>query len=757
MSEVTPKSPEDLYRDLSHLVAQNIPHYNEKMLQKAFEFACRCHGDQKRHSGEPYVTHPVEVASIVATFKVDDASVIAALLHDVVEDTDVSLETIEKEFDKTIAELVDGLTKIAKIEFRSNQEKLAENFRKMVIAMAKDLRVIIVKLADRLHNMRTIKALPTPKRLRIAQETMDIYAPLANRLGMYGVKSELEDLCLRQIKPEIYDELKTKIASKKTQRVQYIEEVKNILIVELKKYGFTNVEVTGRPKHFYSIYKKMHDRGLQFEDVHDLFAFRIIVDSIKDCYEALGVVHAMWKPMPGRFKDYIAMPKANMYQSLHTTVIRPSGEPCEIQIRTREMHEVCEYGVAAHWNYKERGSSVAKPTPESQKMAWLTQIIEWQKELKDPDEFLEAVKVDLFEEEIFVFTPKGDVIQLPSKATALDFAFAVHSAVGQATVGAKVNGRMVPIKKELKSGDIIEIITSGKQRPNKDWLSFVTTSRAKNRIRAYLRGEQREKSKQLGRDILQQELSTRQLDLEKMEKAGEVSVLIKASREANVDDMLIAIGYGKLNPEDLLARAFPQKQTRTLAEAEAEQIAREESSDKTASTQATKKTSRGKGIIVSGLDNLLVAMARCCSPLPGEDIVGFVTRGRGVTIHRYDCPRARDMDPARRVEATWGKQSTTDASADFMTHLRIVTIDKPGILADITTIISSVGANIQKAQVQVGKDAMGYLDFEVMVKDSAQLQLIMQKIESHSAVMRIERKTPGYNVKKRKNKRKATT
>ena len=753
MAEAVMKKPDELYGDLAAIVSQNIPNFQEPLLRKAFEFACRCHGDQKRYSGEPYVTHPVEVASIVAGFKVDQASVIAALLHDVVEDTEVSLETISKEFDPTIAELVDGLTKIARIEFRSNQEKLAENFRKMVMAMAKDLRVIIIKLADRLHNMRTIKALPEAKRQRIAQETMDIYAPLANRLGMYGVKSELEDLCLRHLKPEIYTELKSKIASKKTERLQYIDEVKEILLAELHRYGFTNVEVRGRPKHFYSIYKKMHDRGLQFEDVHDLFAFRIVVDTIKDCYEALGVVHAMWKPMPGRFKDYIAMPKANMYQSLHTTVIRPSGEPCEIQIRTREMHEVCEYGVAAHWNYKERGSTTARQTPQSQRMAWLNQIVEWQKELKDPDEFLEAVKVDLFEEEIFVFTPKGDVIQLPSKATALDFAFAVHSAVGQSTVGAKVNGRMVPIKKELKSGDIVEIITAAKQRPNKDWLSFVTTSRAKNRIRAYLRGEQREKSKQLGRDILQQELSGRQLDFDRMEKAGDLGSLLKASRENTVDDMLIAIGYGKLNPEDLMARAYPQKITKTLAEEES-------SSDGSARAEPAvsgKKTGRNKGILVSGLDNLLVAMARCCNPIPGEDIVGFVTRGRGVTIHRVDCPRARDMDPARRIEASWGQQATSTEDANFATHLRIVTVDKPGILADITAVISSTGANIHKAQVQVGKDALGYLDFEIMVRDSAQLQMMMQKIESNPSVMRIERKIPGYNVKKRKQKKKAGT
>lgn len=750
MAEIATKKPDELYGELSAIVSQNIPNFQEHLLKKAFEFACRCHGDQKRHSGEPYVTHPVEVASIVAGFKVDQASVIAALLHDVVEDTNVSLETISKEFDPTIAELVDGLTKIARIEFRSSQEKLAENFRKMVMAMAKDLRVIIIKLADRLHNMRTIKALPETKRQRIAQETMDIYAPLANRLGMYGVKSELEDLCLRQLKPEIYIDLKSKIASKKAERVKYIDEVREILLSELHRYGFTHVEVRGRPKHFYSIYKKMHDRGLQFEDVHDLFAFRIIVDTIKDCYEALGVVHAMWKPMPGRFKDYIAMPKANMYQSLHTTVIRPSGEPCEIQIRTREMHEVCEYGVAAHWNYKERGSSAARQSPQSQRMAWLNQIVEWQKELKDPDEFLEAVKVDLFEEEIFVFTPKGDVIQLPTKATALDFAFAVHSAVGQSTVGAKVNGRMVPIKKELKSGDIIEIITAAKQKPNKDWLSFVTTSRAKNRIRAFLRTEQRDKSKQLGRDILQQELSSRQLDFEKMEKANELVALLKASRENSVDDMLMAIGYGKINPEDLIARAYPQKTAKTLAEegAPGGELSKQDAS------QTAKKTGRSKGILVSGLDNLLVALARCCNPLPGEDIVGFVTRGRGVTIHRSDCPRGRDLDPARRVEASWGHQSSALDEAHFATHLRIVTIDKPGILADITAVISSTGANIHKAQVQVGKDAMGYLDFEIMVRDSAQLQMMMQKIESNPAVMRIERKVPGYNIKKRKQKKK---
>lgn len=744
----TPRDPCDLFQELVSVAKVNVPGFDEAILRKAYEYAARCHGDQKRHSGEPYVTHPIEVSMIVASLKVDMPSLTAALLHDVVEDTHVSLEDVEKDFGKTVAELVDGLTKIAKIEFRSNQEKLAENFRKMVIAMAKDLRVIIIKLADRLHNMRTIKALPPLKRLRIAQETMDIYAPLANRLGIYGIKSELEDLCLRQLKPEIYDDLKKKVAAKKAERVKHIDDVKTILLGELHKYGFKEVQVTGRPKHFYSIYKKMLDRALDFEDVHDLFAFRIIVDTIKDCYEALGVVHAMWKPMPGRFKDYIAMPKANMYQSLHTTVIRPNGDPCEIQIRTREMHEVCEFGVAAHWNYKEKGGANANnANPDFDKMGWLRQIIEWQKELKDPDEFLEAVKVDLFDEEIFVFTPKGDVFQLPIKATALDFAFAVHSAIGQSTVGAKVNGRMVPIKKELKSGDIVEILTSPKQKPNKDWLSFVTTSKAKNRIRAFLRGEQRERSKVLGRDLLFQQLALRNLEIENLERTGQVQALIKASREANLDDLYVGIGYGKIDAIDIVAKAFPlPKNLKTLSEEETA------TSKETAQPSVVKKTGKGRGILVSGLDNLLVVMARCCNPLPGEDILGFVTRGRGVTIHRYDCPRAKDMDPARKVDASWGTLSP-EAVDDFVSNLVVVTHDKPGILSEVSGILSSMGANISKAQVQVGKDHLGYLEFEVTLQSAVQLQNIMTKIESIPVVMRVERRVAGYQVAKRKKKK----
>ncbi|MCX6124954.1 MAG: bifunctional (p)ppGpp synthetase/guanosine-3',5'-bis(diphosphate) 3'-pyrophosphohydrolase [Proteobacteria bacterium] len=758
MAEPAPKSTISTppkFKELSELYAElvgegkkNVQGFDETVLKKAFDYASHCHQDQKRQSGEPYVTHPIEVATIVAGFKVDMASITAAILHDVVEDTHVTLEDVERDFGKTVADLVDGLTKIAKIEFRSNQERLAENFRKMVIAMAKDLRVIIVKLADRLHNMRTIKALPPAKRIRIAQETMDIYAPLANRLGIYGVKSELEDLCLRQLKPEIYEDLKRKIAAKKGERVKYIDDVKGILLAELYKYGFTNVEVRGRPKHFYSIYKKMQDRSLDFEDIHDLFAFRIIVDSIKDCYEALGVVHAMWKPMPGRFKDYIAMPKANLYQSLHTTVIRPSGEPCEIQIRTLGMHEVCEFGVAAHWSYKEGNTNPpAGGTPGTEKMGWLRQIVEWQKELKDPDEFLESVKVDLFDEEIFVFTPKGDVFQLPVHATALDFAFAVHSAIGQATVGAKVNGRIIPIKKELKSGDIVEILTSPKQRPNKDWLSFATTSKAKNRIRGYLRTEQRDRSKILGRDLLNQEMNSRGLDLDDLERSGQIQAFLKASKEANLDDVFVSIGYGKIAAKDLVERVFPPpKVLKSLSEVEGDQ------NRATAPLISSKKSDQGRGILVSGLNNLLVAMARCCSPLPGEDIVGFITRGKGVTIHKFDCARARAMDPDRKVEVSWGSGGL-DSVDEFLTFLKVVTHDKPGILADVTQVLASLSANIKKAQVQVGKDRLGYIDFEVMIKSASQLQSIISRLEALPAVLRVERRVSGIETKKRKNKK----
>jgi guanosine-3',5'-bis(diphosphate) 3'-pyrophosphohydrolase len=737
---VASNTPDLLFHELQTAVRGYLPNQDLSPLEKAYKFGADRHGPQLRVSGEPYITHPLNVALILTRFKVDLASITAAILHDVVEDTETPLAEIEQLFGKQVADLVDGMTKIGKIEFRSSQERLAENFRKMLFAMAKDVRVILIKLADRLHNMRTIEALPPPKRRRITQETLDIYAPLASRLGIYGIKSELEDLCLRQMKSDVYQELKSKIALKKTQRMASIEDVKEKLEAELKKYGFQNVIVYGRPKHFFSIYKKMIERHLTFEDVHDLFAFRIIVDTVKDCYEALGVVHAMWKPMPGRFKDYIAMPKANLYQSLHTTVIRPNGEPAEIQIRTHEMHETCESGIAAHWSYKDKGSGSNAPAdpkaqnPDLKKFAWLRQMMEWQTELKDPEEFLEAVKVDLFDDEIFIFTPKGDVIGLPHGATALDFAFNVHSAIGLTTVGAKVNGRIVPIKKKLKSGDIVEVLTSPGQKPNKEWLNFVTSSRAKNKIRSYLRSQQREKSRKMGRSMLEQACESRSFDLDKLLKQGHGEAMARAAKESAFDDMLASIGYGKLDAKDVLAKIFPEKE-----------IQIDPTVPVAVPQPETKKGAPREGILVSGIDNVLVNFGRCCNPLPGEDIQGFITRGRGVTVHRATCSRALDLDPQRRVMVQWAGTPGGESHPAGTHHafIRVITRDRPGVLADVTMAIAACGANIQRANIQVSSDLLGVLDFELTLNGLTQLQAIFRKVESLPEIVSVERRSSG--------------
>jgi len=724
--------PDKAFQDLVASIRMYQPTANVEHVEKAYRFAAECHSKQKRRSGEPYILHPLEVATIISNLQLDQNSIIAAILHDTVEDTNCSLEDIRSRFGDQVMTLVDGLTKLSKIEFRSNQEKLAENFRKMIVAMAKDLRVILIKLADRLHNMQTLHHMPPEKGQRIAQETLDIYAPLANRLGIYGIKSELEDLCLRSLKPDVYQQLREKVSSKRSERQSYIDEVVQILESALRKYGFSQVKVYGRPKHFYSIYKKMNDRRLQFEDLYDLFAFRIIVENIKDCYEALGVVHSMWKPMPGRFKDYIAMPKANMYQSLHTTVIRPNGEPIEIQIRTDDMHAICEFGVAAHWSYKEGDSS---GDDDLKKFTWLRQIVQWQSELKDPDEFLEAVKVDLFDEEIFVFTPKGDVISLPHHATALDFAFAVHTNVGAKTVGAKVNGRLVPIKKKLASGDIVEIITSSNQQPSKDWLAFVTTSKARSRIRSALRSEEREKGKIIGREMLHQEMARLSISLDELDRSDRVEAMIRAGKESKMEDVLISIGYGKINPADLVQKVFPDAESvrRMRDEAAKTQVIE----DRQPTRQSDSKKQSGQGVLVSGLDRVLVGFAKCCHPLPGEEIVGFITRGRGVTVHRSSCSRALDYDPQRRIDVSW---STSNPNVLHSAYLRVICRDEPGVLAKVTNTISGAGVNIQKADIRTSADMVGTLDFELGLQSLTQLQNVIGKLESISSVVRVERR-----------------
>ncbi len=727
--------PNLAFKTLAEKAATYLEEKDIQQLRKSFEFADAAHHGQKRKTGAPYITHPLAVAIILTDLKVDASSLVAAVLHDTVEDTDVSLEDITEHFSKEISDLVDGLTKISKIRFQSKQEKLAENFRKMILAMAKDLRVIMVKLGDRLHNMRTLENLREEKRLRIAQETLDIYAPLAGRLGMYGIKSELEDLCFRQLKNDVYRDISTRVAARRSERKSSIQEMLGTLQGELQKYGFEKFEVYGRPKHFYSIYKKMHDKRVEFDSILDLFAYRIQVHSIKECYEVLGLVHSLWKPMPGRFKDYIAMPKPNLYQSLHTTVLKPNGDPAEIQIRTFDMHSVCELGIAAHWSYKETGREGQKKE-DLKKFSWLRQILEWQSELKDPDEFLEAVKVDLFDEEIFVFTPNGDVIALPKKASCLDFAFAVHTELGLKTAGAKVNGRMQPLKHLLRSGDVVEIIRNKNQNPNKDWLQYVYSSKARNKLRAFLRTEQRDRARKLGEQLLAESCGLIGINPETLRAGKSHDAMMKAAHENNFDDLTLAIGYGKIQPQNILKKVFPKKFSH-LDDAPINQ-------EKPSTSQGKNISKRGS-IAVNGMDNILVRMARCCQPLAGESIIGFVTRGRGVSVHRNSCSRALDLDPERRIPVSWRDMEQTEVFQSV--YLRIFCQDRPGLLSETTGAIAALGANILRADIQPGDGVQAKMDFEVSIRNHKQLMVLIQKLEMISGVVAVKR-TSAYHQKK---------
>jgi guanosine-3',5'-bis(diphosphate) 3'-pyrophosphohydrolase len=727
---------------------------SEKKIRKAFEFAHALHVDQRRKSGEPYIVHPLSVAEILCEYRMDETSLVAAILHDVVEDTHVSVEQVVDAFGNSVGSIVDGLTKLAKVEFRSTQEKLAENFRKMVIAMSRDIRVIIVKLADRTHNMRTIKALSLEKRQRIAEETIEIYAPLAGRLGMYKIKAELEDLCLKVLKPEVYFNLVTRVAQKKSAREGIIGNAITCLQEKLDA-AHIKARVEGRAKHFYSIYKKMTDKRMEFEDIYDLFAVRILVGSVSECYEVLGTVHSQYRPVPGRFKDYIAMPKANLYQSLHTTVVAARGELLEVQIRTWEMHSLAENGIAAHWVYKERrGGAGGRQTgggkeddtlsqEDLEKFNWLKQIVKHQKELQDPSEFLEAVKVDLFEDEVYCFSPKGDVFELQRGSTCLDFAFAVHTELGLKTAGAKVNGRMVPLRTKLFSGDVVEIISSNKVRANKDWLSFVTSSKARNKIRAVLRTEERDEGKRMGLDMLEQALERLGTTYEKVQKAGQFQEVHRLVQVGGLDDALMQIGYGKLD-----ALTFAQKVTglqlpeakssdATSPLSQARTQGRNVLGRRTRTTKTRCVRSTEDSVKVQGLEGIVVRLAKCCEPLPGQPIVGYVSRGRGVTVHQTSCAWAIANDPARRVECSWNSQMAGEHHA----RLRITTHDKQGMLANITKLISSAQINITGAEVQTTPERRGVITIRVHVADIHQLRDVHQKLEALDGVIHVERLT----------------
>ena len=707
------------------------PSADSDLIRRAYHYSEWAHREQSRKSGDPYFVHPASVAQIIADLKLDTASVCAGLLHDVVEDTPSTLTDISRDFGEEIATLVDGVTKLGKINFTSKEDRQAESFRKMVVAMAKDIRVLLVKLCDRLDNMRTLEHMKVASQERIARETVEIYAPLANRLGIHRLKSELEDLSFQYIDNETYRGITSKLSKTKKERERYIEGVCRTITSRLAEAGFA-ADVTGRAKHVYSIYRKMKAQQCDFEQVYDTIAFRIGVESVSDCYAVLGVIHSKWTPVPGRFKDYIALPKPNGYQSLHTTVIGPGRQRIEIQIRTHEMHRVAEHGVAAHWKYKERHSG--EMDPKSQKhFGWLRELADYQNNLKDPAEFLESVKIDLFPDEIYIFTPKGDLRVFPRGATPIDFAYSIHTDVGNHCSGARANGQIVPLRYKLHNGDVVEVMTSPQQHPSKDWLDYTVTTRARNRIRAYLRAEQRTKSINLGKELLEGEMRQAGMSYAKLIKNNdEMRRVWEAHRFGTWEELLLAIGYGKL-PADVAAKTIAAKEAKSPAGASEppkslkagpiEQLVR-------------RVTGRDKtGIRVNGIDDVLVRYAKCCNPLPGDPIIGFITRGRGVTIHRRGCPKAFDTDPERRIDVSWDSR----AKINRPVQLKVTTANKPGILATVSQTFSAQKINISEANCRASDDGRACNVFTFHVSDLIQLKNVMKALTKVNGVVDVER------------------
>ena len=708
--------------DILDTVASFNPAADLNLIRKAYVYCAKVHQGQTRLSGEPYIIHPLEVAGILAQLKLDVPSIVTGFLHDTIEDTLATPEELAEMFGSEVADLVDGVTKISKIHFKTKEENQAENFRKMLLAMAKDIRVILVKLADRLHNMRTLQFQPEPKQRSISRETMDIYAPIANRLGISWVKVELEDLSFRYLNPQTYADLSARIQRKKQEREQHVQETREIIETKLQEHGIVG-EVSGRSKHLYSIWRKMEKRNVDFDEIYDLTAFRVLVDTIKDCYGVLGVIHSSWKPIPGRFKDYIAMPKGNMYQSLHTTVIGPHGDRIEVQIRTHEMHQVADAGIAAHWKYKEGKGYDEK---EVKRFAWLRQLLEWQQELQDSREFMDSVKVELFPEEVYVFTPKGDVKGFPKGSTPIDFAYAVHTDVGHRCVGAKVNGKLVPLKHQLQNGDIVEVITSPHHTPSKDWLKIVNSSRARNKIRAWIKTEERKRSIVLGREICEKEFRRYSLNLQKVQRSGDLKKVAQEVGYSGEDDLLAAIGYGKVSANQVIGRLVPEEKIKAQQEHKESRI--------------TGVINRLKGrsasaVEVGGMEDIMIRYSKCCNPVPGDDIVGFITRGQGVAIHTTDCPFVRESDPERRIDVTWAKGK----SAALPVRVRVLCHDEKGILANMTMAITNAEANISSAQVKSTVDQRGENIFEINVSDLEHLQRVMNSLMRVKGVIKVER------------------
>lgn len=714
-------------------IKENCTNVDLDIVNKAFNLAYEAHKEQKRESGEPYIIHPIDVAVILAELGMDTSTIVAGLLHDVIEDTDYTYDDIKNIFSEEVANLVSGVTKITKMEYKSKEEQQADNFRKMLLAMASDIRVIIIKLADRLHNMRTLKYMPKEKQKRISKETLDIYAPLAHRLGISKVKWELEDLCFRYLHEEEYYDLVHQISEKRVERETYIAQIIKDLYSKLEEAEIDS-DIDGRPKHFYSIYRKMVTKNKSIEQIFDLTAIRILVNSVKDCYEVLGIVHTIYKPIPGRFKDYIAMPKPNMYQSLHTTVIGPQGKTFEIQIRTFEMHKTAEYGIAAHWKYKEGDTSDTKGKSFENKLVWLRDMLEWQKETSDAEEFMEGFKINLFTDEIFLFTPKGVVIDLPNGATPIDFAYRIHTDIGNKCIGAKVNGKIVPLDYKLKTGQIVEILTSNSSKgPNMDWLSIAKSNQAKSKIKAWFKKAKKEENINKGKEVFEKELKKQSVHYVDIAKGESYDKFIKRYNINCMDDLYALVGLG-----DIVASSF-------IAKLKEENLSKDEKNknlnkaiEENISKNEKKKKYTSYGVTVKGENNLMVRFAKCCNPVPGDDILGYITKGRGVSIHRKDCGNLNSLikeDPQKVVDVSWG----TSKGVAYMAEIQVKTEDKSGILSDVMNILMDSKLPLNALNAKSAKGNLAYINIKIKIDTVEQLKELMKKIKRVPGVLDVYR------------------
>ena len=721
-------------QDIIRTMKLNNRRSNTNLIQKAYNYAVSNHKDQKRLSGEEYIIHPLQVAYILAELKMDDATICAALLHDVVEDTPITHEDIVKGFGEEIAEMVAGVTKLSKIQYVTVTEQQVENYRKMFLAMGKDIRVILIKLADRLHNMRTLSFLTRERQIANAQETMELYAPLANRLGIYSLKWELEDLAFKYLQPEEYKELILGIEKKREERLEFIDKIMDEIEQSLKKSRIT-AQMTGRAKHLYSIYRKMQRDNITLDQVYDLFALRIIVNSVKDCYSALGVVHDLYTPMPGRFKDYIAVPKPNMYQSIHTTLLGPKGTPFEVQVRTWDMHQIAEYGIAAHWAYKEANKNKKSNVVVTEdKLAWLRETLEWQKDMQDPEEFLKNLKRELFEDEVYVFTPKGAIKSLPRDATPIDFAYSIHAEVGHKMVGCKINSKMMPIVTPLKSGDIVEIITSDTSKgPSRDWIKIVKSTSARNKIQQWFKKAEREENITKGKEILDKEIKKIGMNHSELFKTEWLQIVLKRYNYNTQDDMFASIGFGAISPNKILTRLLEEYKK------EHEEDTIEEKIQELVETKERVKKVPTSGVVVKGIDNCLVKFSRCCNPVPGDEIIGYITKGRGVSIHRRDCTNINDLlsEEERIIDVEWYEE---DKKENYSVDIEILSNDRTGLLADVVKEITIRKINIMGVNTKTNKDRIATIDITIEVKDIQELYSILKAIRKVDSVYEVNRK-----------------